>query len=448
MFATSGIIHAIEYYQLFKEIQAERTAADSHYEPLNIACVFSPPAEGNKDVQQIQEDLPQEKHDNAEAPEEKKAALKTIIADYNASYNTNHSINEFDLYYQDIQKRIKDQQYPNEDLPHAQKIDVTIVVDMLLTGFDSKFLNTLYVDKNLKHHGLIQAFSRTNRVLNDTKPYGKILDFRQQEKAVDAAIAMFSGEKSDTAREIWLVDPAPAVIAKLESAVTQLDAFMHSQGLTCAPEDVNNLKGDEARCQFINLFKEVKRLKAQQEKKDGKTNPTDDAIQQLEFEFVLFSSAVIDYDYIMKLIAGYTQAVPGKQSMTRDELIGLIQADAKFVDERDDIAAYIKTLSPDKGMSEAAIREGYKQFKVEKNARELAEIAAKHGLEAASLQAFVDSVMQRMIFDGEQLGELLAPLGLGWKARTQKELALMEDLVPLLHKLAKGRDISGLGAYE
>ncbi len=118
------------------------------------------------------------------------------------------------------------------------------------------------------------------------------------------------------------------------------------------------------------------------------------------------------------------------------------------MDERDDIAAYIKTLSPDKGMSEAAIREGYKQFKVEKNARELAEIAAKHGLEAASLQAFVDSVMQRMIFDGEQLGELLAPLGLGWKARTQKELALMEDLVPLLHKLAKGRDISGLGAYE
>ena len=489
LFATSGIIHAIEYYQLFKEVQAERAAADSHYEPLNIACVFSPPAEGNKDVQQIQEDLPQEKLDNAEAPEEKKAALKAIIADYNANYSTNHSINEFDLYYQDIQKRIKDQQYPNEDLPHAQKIDITIVVDMLLTGFDSKFLNTLYVDKNLKHHGLIQAFSRTNRVLNDTKPYGKILDFRQQEKAVDAAIAMFSGEKSDTAREIWLVDPAPVVITKLESAVTQLDAFMHSQGLTCIPEDVNNLKGDEARCQFINLFKEVKRLKtqldqytdltqedaetieklippdqlqgvqgvyletahrlkAQQEKKDGKADPAADAIQQLEFEFVLFSSAVIDYDYIMKLIAGYTQAVPGKQSMTRDELIGLIQADAKFVDERDDIAAYIKTLSTDKGMSEAAIREGYEQFKTEKTAQDLAAIAARHGLEATAMQGFVDSVMQRMIFDGDQLSDLLAPLGLGWKARTRKELALMEDLIPLLHKLAKGREISGLGAYE
>lgn len=489
LFATSGITHAIEYYQLFKEVQAERAAAGSHYEPLNIACVFSPPAEGNKDVQQIQEDLPQEKLDNAVAPEEKKAALKAIIADYNARYNTNHSINEFDLYYQDVQQRIKDQQYTNKDLPHTQKIDVTIVVDMLLTGFDSKFLNTLYVDKNLKHHGLIQAFSRTNRVLNDTKPYGKILDFRQQEEAVKDAIALFSGEKSDTAREIWLVDPAPAVIDKLEAAVERLDAFMASQGLACAAEDVPNLKGDEARSQFITLFKEIQRLKtqldqytdltpenaakiasllppdqmqglrgayletahrlkAQQEKKDGKADPAGDAVQQLEFEFVLFSSAVIDYDYIMRLIAGYTQAVPGKQPMTRDELIGLIQADAKFVDERDDIAAYIKTLSTDKGMSEAAIRKGYEQFKTEKTAQELADIAAKHGLEATSVQGFVGSIMQRMIFDGDQLSDLLAPLGLGWKARTQKELALMEDLIPLLHKLAKGRDISGLGAYE
>ncbi|WP_283179266.1 hypothetical protein, partial [Gemmobacter sp. 24YEA27] len=94
-------------------------------------------------------------------------ALKAILADYNAQYGTNHKIGEFDLYYQDVQKRIKDQQWPDADLKKAypnqphHKIDITIVVDMLLTGFDSKFLNTLYVDKNLKHHGLIQAFSRT-----------------------------------------------------------------------------------------------------------------------------------------------------------------------------------------------------------------------------------------------------------------------------------------------
>ena len=189
---------------------------DNTFLPLNIACVFSPPAEGNKDVQQIQEDLPQERADNQEAPDVKKAALKAIIAEYNTQYKTNHDINNFDQYYQDVQKRIKDQQYSNQDFPHRDKIDLIIVVDMLLTGFDSKYLNTLYVDKNLKYHGLIQAFSRTNRVLNDTKPYGNILDFRQQQDAVNEAITLFAGENTDRAKEIWLVDPAPAVIAKLE----------------------------------------------------------------------------------------------------------------------------------------------------------------------------------------------------------------------------------------
>ncbi|MEI2748641.1 MAG: hypothetical protein V9E88_07785 [Ferruginibacter sp.] len=124
----------------------------------------------------------------------RKQALTEIIADYNKQFKTNHSINEFDLYYQDVQRRIKDQKYSNKDYSHKNKIDITIVVDMLLTGFDSKYLNTLYVDKNLKYHGLIQAFSRTNRVLNDTKPYGNILDFRSQQEAVNQAIALFSGE--------------------------------------------------------------------------------------------------------------------------------------------------------------------------------------------------------------------------------------------------------------
>ncbi|MEI8356539.1 MAG: type I restriction endonuclease subunit R, partial [Deltaproteobacteria bacterium] len=165
LLATASINDAIEYHALFTEIQTKMQATDPDFQPLNIACVFSPPAEGNPDVKQIQEDLPQEKADNEEKPEEKKAALKAILADYNTRFRTNHSIGEFDLYYQDVQKRIKDQQFPNQDLPHAEKIDITIVVDMLLTGFDSKYLNTLYVDKPLKHHGLIQAFSRTNRVL-------------------------------------------------------------------------------------------------------------------------------------------------------------------------------------------------------------------------------------------------------------------------------------------
>lgn len=487
LLATSSINDAIEYHRLFTELQAEKQKAAPDFQPLNIACVFSPPAEGNPDVRQIQEDLPQEKEDNAVEPEKKKEALKAILADYNTRYGSNHSIGEFDLYYQDVQKRIKDQQWPNADHPHAQKIDITIVVDMLLTGFDSKYLNTLYVDKNLKHHGLIQAFSRTNRVLNATKPYGNILDFRQQQDAVDAAIALFSGEAAgQKAREIWLVDKAPVVIQKLEVAVQKLDAFMKSQGLDCAPDAVPHLKGDAARAVFIERFKEVQRLKtqldqytditdenaaaieqilpkenllgfrgayletaqrlkAQQGKGTDKPSPE---VDQLDFEFVLFASAVIDYDYIMGLIARFSQATPGKQKMSREQLVGLIQSDANFMNESEDIAAYIATLKAGEGLSEKAIRDGYARFKAEKKAAELAGIADKHGLTTAVLQAFVDGILQRMIFDGEQLTDLMEPLGLNWKARRVKELDLMADLLPLLTKRAAGRDISGLSAYE
>ena len=493
LLATSSINDAIEYYALFKTMQAERLTANPGFQTLTIACVFSPPAEGDPDVKQIQEDLPTEKEDNAVEPEKKKEALKVILADYNAHYGTNHKISEFDAYYQDVQKRIKDQQWADADLrkaypsvPH-HKIDITIVVDMLLTGFDSKFLNTLYVDKNLKHHGLIQAFSRTNRVLNATKPYGNILDFRQQQGAVDAAIALFSGEAAaEKAREIWLVDKAPLVIQKLESAVGKLQAFMESQGLRSAPDAVPNLKGDAARAAFIEHFKEVQRLKTQLDQytdltpenaatieqilprdnllgfrgayletaqrlkaQDGKgVDRPAQQVDQLDFEFVLFASAVIDYDYIMSLIASYSEAAPGKQRMSREELIGLIQSDAKFMDESEDIAAYIATLKAGEGLGEGAIRDGYTRFKAQKNAQELAGIADKHGLAAEALQAFVDAILQRMIFDGEGLTDLMKPLGLSWKARRIKELSLMADLMPLLLKRAGSREISGLSAYE
>jgi type I restriction enzyme, R subunit len=483
--ATASINDAIEYHALFEQAQAEKHLADPAFVPLNIAAVFSPPGDVSADVKQIQEDLPKE-------PDAKKAALQAIIASYNTRFGTNHRIEEFDLYYQDVQQRIKDQQWPEADLRKANpsaaqhKIDITIVVDMLLTGFDSKYLNTLYVDKNLKHHGLIQAFSRTNRVLNDTKPYGHILDFRGQQSAVDDAIALFSGAKADKAREIWLVDKAPVVIDKLKVAKQALQSFMQAHGLSGKPEDIANLRGDDARIGFVKTFKEVQKLQTQldqytdltpeqaetirtilpidelnafrgqyletaqrlraQQAKPG--NEKSEEVDRLDFELVLFASATIDYDYIMKLIADFSTKKPGKATMSREQLIGLIAADSKFIDEREDITEYVMRLKAGEGLQEPAIRAGYQQFKAAKAARELAELSAKHGLPAEELQAFVDAILARRIFDGEQLTELLAPLELGWKARTHKELALMTELVPLLKKRAGGREISGLQAYE
>jgi type I restriction enzyme, R subunit len=434
----------------------------------------------------MQEELLQEKEDNKQNPEEKKMALMEIIADYNLQFRTNHSINEFDLYYQDMQRRIKDQKYTNKEVPHKDKIDITIVVDMLLTGFDSKYLNTIYVDKNLKYHGLIQAFSRTNRVLNDTKPYGNILDFRSQQDSVNQAIALFSGEDKGKAKEIWLVDPAPVVIENYKLAVEALGIFMKENNLVNEPQEVYNLKGDTARISFVKNFKEVQRLKTQLDQytdldevqqanieailpketlqefrssyietakklrkiqqEQGDNAPAE--VQQLDFEFVLFASAVIDYDYIMSLIADSTQQKPAKQKMTKVQIISLLSANANLMDEQEDLAEYINGLDWNSGQDVNTLTKGYETFKIEKNEKELATIAHKHDLQTADLKKFVDVIMSRMIFDGENLTDLLAPLELNWKDRRLKELALMEDLVPQLKKIAEGREISGLAAYE
>lgn len=490
IFATASINDAIEYYHLLKAEQNDNEEAET----LNIACVFSPPAEGDKDIMQIQEDLNQERMDNEVDPDKKKEALKSIIDQYNGQYGTNHSVNEFDAYYQDVQQRIKNQKYSNKDYAHKNKIDITIVVDMLLTGFDSKYLNTLYVDKNLKYHGLIQAFSRTNRILNDTKPYGNILDFRGQQNAVDAAIALFSGKKdADRARQIWLVEPVESINKKYKDAVAKLRQFMRLQDLEFKASEVANLRGDEARAGFINCFKEVQRYKTQLDQYTDAINPneertnifsdpqasygfTDDdlrafrgayldlacslknkrerrsesvspEVEDLDFEFVLFASSLIDYDYIMELIARYA-GTPLKTKMTKEQLIGLVSSTSNLLDEREDIIAYIDSLDGVKGKTEQEIKDGYEIFKEKKFSEEIIAIADKHGLSAASLQNFVDGIVERRIFDGEKLSELIEPLGLGWKDRTRKETAIMSDLVPLLKHITGGQKISGLSAYD
>lgn len=494
LFATSSINEAIEYYALFKSEQASRHNLDEQYQTLNIACVFSPPAEGNKDIMQIQEDLQQERLDNEKDPDQKKAALESIIADYNHLFGTNHSVAEFDAYYQDVQQRIKDQKYTNKDYPHANKIDITIVVDMLLTGFDSKYLNTLYVDKNLKYHGLVQAFSRTNRILNDTKPYGNILDFRSQQEAVDEAIALFSGEQKEKARQVWLVEPVSAILAKYNDAVRNLRNFMNLHDLDFKPDQVVNLKGDEAKAGFINYFKEVQRYNTQLSQytdlmdvggqSDGVAEPetpygfSDDdlsafrgayldlakelkskrekagsavssEIEDLDFEFVLFASALIDYDYIIHLITRYVGS-PIRQKMTKEQLVNLICSSSNLLDERDEILDYIENLDANNvnGKTEEEIKDGYERFKEERYASELKCIAQTHSIDVSALQQLVNEVVERRIFDGERLDDLLEPLKLGWRDRIHKETAIMSDLAPLLKRMVQGQEISGLNAYE
>jgi type I restriction enzyme R subunit len=298
---------------------------------------------------------------------------------------------------------------------------------------------------------------------------------------------MFSGEKNKgEAPKIWLVDPAPVVIDKYKQAVEALGVFMHEHDLANEPQEVYNLKGEAARIAFVKNFKEVQRLKTELDQytdlseeqktkieaillpetlqefrssyietarklraiqeKDGEQAPPE--VQQLDFEFVLFASAIIDYDYIMNLIADSTQKKPASQKMSKAQVISLLSANANLMDEQEDLTEYINGLDWNSGQDVDTLRKGYDTFKVEKNEKELAAIARNHALQTAHLKTFVDNIMERMIFDGEKLTDFLEPLELSWKERRQKELALMAELVPQLKKMAQGREISGLAAYE
>jgi type I restriction enzyme R subunit len=391
-----------------------------------------------------------------------------------------------------VQLRIKNQKFSNETYAHKNKLDITIVVDMLLTGFDSKYLNTLYVDKNLKYHSLIQAFSRTNRVLNDTKPQGNILDFRGLQDEVDRAVALFSGEDLNTKSTIWLVEPKEEVIRQYKEAVSHLEDFMHRQQLTLSPEDVYNICGNEAKCQFINNFKQIQKLKT---KLDQYTDATEEDEQQIEeilpqedligfrvayletakaikfekssaqnepdngandfnddnvdFEFVLFSSVIIDYDYIMELIAKWT-GKETKQKLTKEQIINIIKSSSNFMDDSDEIIEYINSLNKDdiNGKTVDEVKKDFEDFKQHKYDNEINSIANDFQLDKDSLMAFITRTLDRLILDSDQLTELFEPLELGWRERVAKEKEFMTRIVPLLKRMAKGKEISGLNAWE
>ena len=196
------------------------------------------------------------------------------------------------------------------------------------------------------------------------------------------------------------------------------------------------------RSSYIETAKQLREI----QQKSGDTAPPD--VQQLDFEFVLFASAIIDYDYIMNLMAENLGRKPSKQKMTPSQVISLLKSNSNFMDEEEDLTQFIKQVDWTVGQTVEELKNNFETFKDDKYNKELAKIAHTHGLQTADLKAFVDNIMSRMIFDGEKLTDLLEPLELSWKERRVKELELMEELVPQLKKIAEGREISGLAAYE
>lgn len=214
LFTVSSIPLLIKYYDMFKSLNHD----------LKIGAIFTYGA--NEDLDKN--------------PEHSREALDRIIADYNKMFKSNFSSHTFDSYFRDICKKIKN-----------TEIDIVIVVNMLLTGFDAKRLNTLYVDKPLKYHDLIQAFSRTNRVETDTKPFGNIVCYRTTKARVDEAVKLFS--QTDSVDTV-IMKPYEEYLSKFNEAIKKL------LDITPVVESVDSLESEDDIKEFIIAFREVAKL--------------------------------------------------------------------------------------------------------------------------------------------------------------------------------------------
>ena len=214
IFAVTSIPQLVKYYDIFKAINHD----------LNISGIFSYGA-----------------NEDAEGKDEhSRDALERIIGDYNEMYSTNFSTDTFAAYHKDISDRVKGKK--------TKSLDILIVVNMFLTGFDSKALSVLYVDKDLKYHDLLQAYSRTNRVEKETKPFGIIICYRNLKKNTDNALALFS--KSDSTEGV-IVPPYEYFVEKFNEMAMKL------KEIALFPESVDTMQNEDDQKKFVIAFREL-----------------------------------------------------------------------------------------------------------------------------------------------------------------------------------------------
>ena len=347
MMCVSSVDVLTQYYAQFKARQ----------HPLKIASIFSYSAnEDDKDATGYDalDEGDGASVDETHINQHSRDKLESYIGDYNATFGTNFTTKDsqsFYNYYNDISKRVK-----------QGEVDILLVVNMFLTGFDSKTLNTLYVDKNLKYHGLIQAFSRTNRILNEQKSQGNIVCFRNLKQATDDAIALFSNKD---AKEIILMQPYEDYVAKFIQALEALKAIAPSIN------SVDNLTTEEEKLEFVKAFRELMRLKnilgsfadfsfddltmPEQEFEDYKSKYLDihdsigkgegkekvSILEDVDFELELIHKDEINIGYILKLLAKLQDAQGQEKDKQRQTIINIINGNAQLRSKRELIEKFI-----------------------------------------------------------------------------------------------------------
>lgn len=403
MFCVSSVDTLIKYYDLFKK----KRLAGEH--SLNIATIFSYSAnENDADANGF---LP----DELSVVEEPRALyglqahsrekLDEFIVDYNQLFDTKFSTKDsesFYNYYNDISKKVKE-----------RKIDILLVVNMFLTGFDSPALNTLYVDKNLKYHGLIQAYSRTNRVLNELKSQGNIVVFRNLKKATDDAITLFSNKE---AIEVIIMKPYEDYAVKFNEAYQKLLALVPSV------DAVNELRTEDEELEFIKAFRELMRIRntmtaftdfswndldmEEQEFEDYKSKYLDlhdkvksehekekvSILEDVDFELELLHRDDINVAYILQLLMKLKTDSKKDAAKTEADLMNLLSGEANLRSKRELIERFIKENLPYIEDSETIPQE-FDKFWSAEQIKAFNHLVAEENLSAARTERLIENYL-------------------------------------------------------
>ena len=433
IFAVSSIPVAKKYYLEFKKQLEEKN------KNLTIATIFSYSVNEEENT----DNLDDESFDTENLDLGSREFLEEAISDYNKKFGTNFdtSSDGFQLYYEDLSKRTKN-----------KEIDILIVVNMFLTGFDATTLNTLWVDKNLRMHGLIQAFSRTNRILNSIKTFGNIICFRDLQKETDEAIALFGNKE---AGGIVLLKTYEEYYNGYED-----DKGREKEGYSQLIDELQNkfpigeqIIGEQNKKEFIVLFGNILKLKnilsafdkfagneilsereyqdyqsiyidLYQERKPKDTDKesiNDDII----FEIELIKQVEINIDYILMKVAEYYKSNKKDKEILID-IKKAIDSSIELRSKKELIEGFIDRVNSSKNVTD-----DFKKFVREEKEKDLEKVIEEEKLKPEETKKFIDNSLREGILKttGTDIDKLLPPVSrFGGGNRAEKKLGVIEKL--------------------
>ncbi len=426
IFAVQSIPYAKLYYQKLKEL----TAGQPENKRLKIATIFS--YAPNEEVPDGEEDEDNDSTDRLD--QSSRDFLEAAIKDYNEMFGTSYdtSSEKFPNYYKDVSQRMK-----NRD------IDILIVVNMFLTGFDATTLNTLWVDKNLRYHGLLQAYSRTNRILNSVKTYGNIVCFRNLEDATNKCLALFG---DPTARGVSILRPFEDYFDGYDNVVVDENGeekTEHHKGYVEYLDELTALASpgetpltDEVKKQYIKLFGTILKMRnlltsfdqfaavdplserdlqdytsiylkqrdwvREETEKGDKTDITAD----IEFEMELVKQVEVNIDYILFLV----EQMQGERADVAELTVKVnkaIDSSPDLRDKKELINKFIQSLTPD-----SEVTEKWKHYVDEQKCKEFDKIVSEEHLKEGPAREFIATAWERGYVPegGLELNAIMPPI--------------------------------------